>query len=118
MRASDDTLRDRARKSLEEHGGYDQAVFDKFAALLHYVRGAYDVPDTYVKLRQALGEARRPLHYLAIPPSIFEVATEGLSKAGCAKDARVVVSVQHQWTPIGAMAAVWVRSNLDSVAFF
>ena len=43
------------------------------------------------QLRQALGGVQRPLHYLAIPPSMFATVTEGLAQAGCAKDARVVV---------------------------
>ena len=110
---SDDTLCERARKSLAEHGSFDQAVFDRFAALLHYVRGDYDVPDTYVKLRKELGEAKRPLHYLAIPPSIFEEATEGLAKAGCAKDARVVVE-----KPFGRDLASAVELNRVLHRFF
>src|SRR4029077_11889546 len=42
-------------------------------------------------LRTALGEAHRPAHYLAIPPSMFPTVVEGLARAGCARDARVVV---------------------------
>jgi glucose-6-phosphate 1-dehydrogenase len=42
-------------------------------------------------LRQAFDGASRPLHYLAIPPSLFGTVVENLAKAGCAKDARVVI---------------------------
>ncbi len=35
--------------------------------------------------------ARGPLHYLAIPPSLFAPVVQGLARSGCAKDARVVV---------------------------
>ena len=38
-----------------------------------------------------LGRAKRPLHYLAIPPSLFATVAEGLAKSGGVKDARVVV---------------------------
>ena len=60
-------------------------------ALLQYVDGDYRDAETYTQLRQVLGQARRPLHYLAIPPSMFAAVAEGLAKAGLAADARVVV---------------------------
>ena len=40
---------------------------------------------------QSLGNARHPLHYLAIPPSLFAPTVRGLDKSGCAQDARVIV---------------------------
>jgi glucose-6-phosphate 1-dehydrogenase len=58
---------------------------------LQYVSGDYNKPETYQKIRQALGSAQRPLHYLAIPPSMFGPVVEGLGKADCAKNARVIV---------------------------
>ena len=84
-------LRDRARQSLEAHGGVDAAAFARLSELLVYVDGDYRDPATYVRLRQALGTAARPLHYLAIPPSIFAVVAGGLAQAGCTQGARVVV---------------------------
>jgi glucose-6-phosphate 1-dehydrogenase len=84
-------LRDRARDSIEQHGGVDAAAFAKLSAQLKYVGGDYQDPATYERLRQALGAAARPLHYLAIPPSMFATVVQGLAKAGCAKDARVIV---------------------------
>ena len=45
----------------------------------------------FEKLRKALGDAQRPCHYLAIPPSAFPGVVEGLGRSGCAGDARVVV---------------------------
>ena len=86
-----DQLRDRARQSLEEHGGVDQAAFEKLSARLQYVSGDYNKPETYERLREALGGAGHPLHYLAIPPSMFAPVVEGLGKSGCANGARVVV---------------------------
>src|SRR5205085_8724596 len=84
-------LRDHVHKSLEEHGDVDEATFDKLCSLLQYVSGDYNKSETYTKLRQALGSAQRPLHYLAIPPSMFGSVVEGLGQSGCAKDARVIV---------------------------
>jgi glucose-6-phosphate 1-dehydrogenase len=86
-----DKLRDRARDSIEHNGGVNAAAFAKLSAQLRYVGGDYQDPATYELLRQALGGAARPLHYLAIPPSMFATVVQGLAKAGCAKDARVIV---------------------------
>jgi glucose-6-phosphate 1-dehydrogenase len=86
-----DQLRARARESLEHHGGVDAAAFAKLGAQLQYIDGDYRDAMTYQHLRQALGDARRPLHYLAIPPSMFATVADGLARSGCAHDARVVV---------------------------
>jgi glucose-6-phosphate 1-dehydrogenase len=86
-----DQLRDRARDSLEHNGGVDPEAFAKLSARLQYVGGDYQDPAIYERLRQALAEAARPLHYLAIPPSMFATVVQGLSGAACAKDARVIV---------------------------
>src|SRR5438034_6345860 len=42
-------------------------------------------------IRKELGSARRPAHYLAIPPVLFELVVEQLVKAGCTKGGRVIV---------------------------
>ena len=84
-------LRSYVRESLEQHGGVDADAFAKLSGQLRYIRGDYGDPSTYEHLRQALGNAVRPLHYLAIPPSMFTTVVEGLDRSGCAKDARVVV---------------------------
>jgi glucose-6-phosphate 1-dehydrogenase len=87
----DEALRTRARESCAAHGGVDEAAFAKLAARLHYLRGDYGDPDTFTRLRAALGAAQRPLHYLAIPPSLFATVVNGLHAAGCDRNARVVV---------------------------
>ena len=84
-------LKSRARDSLGKHGGLDPAAFTKLCSLLRYIDGDYRDPTTFTELRQTLQNARRPLHYLAIPPNMFASVIEGLAKGGCAKDARVVV---------------------------
>jgi glucose-6-phosphate 1-dehydrogenase len=81
----------RARDSLAKHGGVDEAAFAKLLKLIRYVDGDYNDPATFKQLRQALAGAARPLHYLAIPPSLFGVVVQHLADSGCAKDARVVV---------------------------
>ena len=86
-----DQLKARAKDSLEEHGGIDQPAFDKLLSLLRYVDGDYADPATFTQLRKELGNAERPLHYFAIPPSLFATVAEGLAKAGCTHNARVVV---------------------------
>jgi glucose-6-phosphate 1-dehydrogenase len=86
-----DQLKARARDSVTQHGGLDQAAFAKLSGLLQYVDSDYRDPETYVLLRQVLGQACRPLHYFAIPPSMFAAVAEGLAQSGCAMDARVVV---------------------------
>ena len=86
-----DHLRARARDSLEKHGGLDRAAFDKLCGLLRYVDGDYKDPATFQALRKELGDARRPAHYLAIPPILFEVVVEQLAKSGCNKGGRVII---------------------------
>jgi len=86
-----DQLRARAKDSLEKHGGLDQNAFNKLTTLLRYVDGDYNDPNTFVRLRKELGAAKQPLHYLAIPPSLFATVAEALAGSGCAENARVVV---------------------------
>ena len=85
-------LIERARSSIETHGGgVDPTAFAALASALRYVQGDYREPATFAALRQALGAAQQPLHYLAIPPSLFSAVIEGLSGAGCTRRARVVL---------------------------
>jgi glucose-6-phosphate 1-dehydrogenase len=84
-------LRERARESVEHNGGTDRDAFAKLSERLRYVGGDYDDPATYERLRKSLNGAARPLHYLAVPPSLFGTVVRGLARAGCATDARVIV---------------------------
>jgi glucose-6-phosphate 1-dehydrogenase len=86
-----DQLRARARDSVEKHGGLDPDAFAKLCNRLQYIDGDYRDATVYERLRRALGDAERPLHYLAIPPSMFAVVVEGLATSNCAKQARVIV---------------------------
>jgi glucose-6-phosphate 1-dehydrogenase len=82
-----DDLKQRAHDSIEEH---DEA-YDKLIGLLRYVDGDYGDDATFQELRGQLGDAKSPIHYLAIPPSLFGTVIEALDRAGCADNARVVV---------------------------
>jgi glucose-6-phosphate 1-dehydrogenase len=85
-------LKERARASLKEHGGgVDEAAFTKLVKLLRYVDGDYNERATFDQLRRQLDGAAHPIHYLAIPPSMFPVVIEHLAGSGCARDARVII---------------------------
>jgi glucose-6-phosphate 1-dehydrogenase len=66
-------------------------AFAKLTQLLHYIDGDYGDPNTFVRLRQELGKASAPIHYLAIPPSMFATVVEQLDKSGCSARARIIV---------------------------
>jgi glucose-6-phosphate 1-dehydrogenase len=85
-------LRERARNSLKEHGGgADDAAFERLTSLLMYIDGDYRDDRTFDLLRQSLGPSEHPLHYLAIPSSMFATVAHQLGRSGCAKGARVVI---------------------------
>jgi glucose-6-phosphate 1-dehydrogenase len=84
-------LIERARASVTEYGGLEPKAFAKLATLLRYVDGDYGDPATFAKLRSVLAGAQRPIHYLAIPPSMFPMVVENLAKGGCTEGARVIV---------------------------
>jgi glucose-6-phosphate 1-dehydrogenase len=84
-------LRARARRSVEAHGGLDPRAFATLSDRLQYVSGDYHEPETFRQLRRTLGEAARPLYYLAIPPDLFPTVASGLARSGCNSGGRVVV---------------------------
>jgi glucose-6-phosphate 1-dehydrogenase len=86
-----DQLRARAQESVSKHECLDQSAFERLSRLLRYVDGDYADPGTFRALREALGGARRPVHYLAIPPVLFGKVVEQLGASGEAQGARVVV---------------------------
>jgi len=81
----------RAKDSVEKHGGLDPEGFAKLNALLCYVDGDYNDIATFNEVRRQLGQAKHPLHYLAIPPSLFGKVLEQLKASRCAEGGRVVV---------------------------
>ena len=86
-----DQLKSRARDSVECYGGLDSDGFAQLSRRLHYIDGDYEDPATFQELRRELGNAKHPLHYLAIPPSLFETVIHELGESGCARGARVVI---------------------------
>lgn len=69
----------------------DRAALQRLLSQLRYIDGDYNDPATFQKLKDALGGARRPAFYLAIPPKLFATVIEGLGTAGMARNARVIV---------------------------
>jgi glucose-6-phosphate 1-dehydrogenase len=87
-----DQLRARARESIEKHGGgVDDEAFKRLIARLAYIDSDYKDPATYTALLKAMGGAKLPTHYLAIPPSLFATVIENLGKSGCARNGRVII---------------------------
>ena len=86
-----DDLRARAKASVEHHGRFSAAKLTRLLGLLRYVDGDYNDPRTFAELVRALGGAKRPLHYLAIPPSLFGVVVAALAKSGLNANARLIV---------------------------
>jgi glucose-6-phosphate 1-dehydrogenase len=86
-----DQVIERARQSITAHGDLDDDAFEQLASQLRYVDGDYGDAATFARLRAELGSSSRPLHYLAIPPSMFPVVVKNLAEAGCIGGARIVV---------------------------
>jgi glucose-6-phosphate 1-dehydrogenase len=85
-------LQKRITQSIKSTCGIDnRRALHTLLSLFSYVSGDYKDPATFAKIKQALGPARRPAHYLAIPPSLFETVITNLAAAGLAKDARVII---------------------------
>src|SRR5579872_2557671 len=85
-------LADRVRDSIKNFvSAPDEATVARLIGLLRYHDGDYRDRDTFVALRKALGDAQRPLYYLAIPPSMFPVVIDHLGTSGSAQGGRVVV---------------------------
>ncbi len=89
---SDDDLRQRARESIADSvKDADPAVVERLVARMRYVGGDFAEADTYERLAETLGDARRPVFYLEIPPFLFETVVKGLAAADLTANARVVV---------------------------
>ena len=87
-----ESLHKRVTDSIERSGGIDdQRALRQLLSLFKYVSGDYDDPNTFAAIKSALDKARRPAHYLAIPPSLFEMVIKGLGAAKLAEHARVIV---------------------------
>jgi glucose-6-phosphate 1-dehydrogenase len=82
----------RVKASIDDNGGVDDApAFERLMSQLQFVSGNYNDAGTFDALKRALGAAQRPVHYLAIPPSLFATVIRALGASGLAAHARVVV---------------------------
>ncbi len=85
-------LRTRAEDGIRKSNRtIDRRALKRLLSMLRYVDGDYNDPATFRALRKALGSARHPAHYLAIPPALFATVIQGLGAAGLADGARVIV---------------------------
>ena len=85
-------LRKRVTDSIKRSGGIDnKRALHHLLSLFSYISGDYKDPATFTAIKKELGSARRPAHYLAIPPSLFETVIKGLGAANLAEHARVIV---------------------------
>jgi glucose-6-phosphate 1-dehydrogenase len=69
----------------------DEEVFGRLAKRLSYVQGDYADADTFERVGKALGDAKHPVFYMEIPPSLFATVVKGLGEAGLTNNAHVVI---------------------------
>jgi glucose-6-phosphate 1-dehydrogenase len=85
-------LGDRVKDSIRRSVGINNLrALQHLLSLLRYVSGDYSDPGTFRAIKTALEGARRPAHYLAIPPALFATVIQGLGVADLAGNARVIV---------------------------
>jgi glucose-6-phosphate 1-dehydrogenase len=63
----------------------------KMLSLLRYVDGDLDDPATYQAMSDAVGQGKDVLFYMEVPPALFGRIAQGISEAGRATNARVMV---------------------------
>lgn len=86
-----DQLRARAQDSIERSGSFDREAFNKLVASMSYIDGDYSDTATFHQLAESLGDSVRPVHYLAIPPRLFELVFLQLSRSGTSRSGRAIV---------------------------
>jgi glucose-6-phosphate 1-dehydrogenase len=85
-------LRSRAKESVqksEKSGNFDAAAFDKLAKLISYAKVDFDDAKSFSAIRDALGPRKHPLHYVALPPEVFEQVATNLAQVGLNEGARL-----------------------------
>jgi glucose-6-phosphate 1-dehydrogenase len=92
---SDDDFRRHMSAALKEFAGdgINEEAFDGLIAHCRYVRGDFDDPSTYSRLKDELGKINRAyntgdssLFYLATPPDLFAHVARLLGESGLAKE--------------------------------
>jgi len=84
-------FRARAQHSIRHAGKIDPKILSRLLSLLRYVDGDYNEPGTFQAIKKALGSARGPAFYLAIPPAFFAATSQEIGAAGLTPGARVIV---------------------------
>lgn len=85
-------LHERIHQSIRDAGKpEDTRAMRTLVERVSYVSGDYNDPDVFRRLKDALGAARHPVHYLAIPPSLFATVITSLQAAGLSSGARVIL---------------------------
>src|SRR4051812_6871510 len=85
-------FRDYAAASLRNNGlDPDSGPGRKMLGLLRYVDGDLDDAGTYAAMAREMGDGKRALFYLEVPPFLFGRIAQGISDAGRAEGARVMV---------------------------
>jgi glucose-6-phosphate 1-dehydrogenase len=118
-----DVLRGRMRAQVVAHDASLASAFDAFAPRIAFVGGDLAGDRVYADVAKALGSARNPVHYLAIPPALFERALDGLVAAGLAgakrPGARVAIEKPfgHDLASAQALEAAVARA-LDPAAAY
>jgi glucose-6-phosphate 1-dehydrogenase len=70
---------------------FDDAVFGRLARRMSYLPGDVSDGALYRRLAAEVGSSRRPLFYLAVPPSLFGPIVEHLGSAKLVREGRVAV---------------------------
>jgi len=87
-----DQLRARAEASVEQATpSVDRDALARLLRSLAYIDGDYSDLGTFTRLREQLGAASRPAHYLAVPPKVFGLVFEQLGRSGAATGGRAVI---------------------------
>ena len=88
----DAELRDYATAAVDEAvADVDHSTLEQLTGRLSMVSGDYGDAETFATLAKRLGDAERPVHYLAIPPALFATVVDGLAGAGLTTRSHVVV---------------------------
>ena len=80
---SDEDLREHAREAIEASSGekLDPKVFNRLVKRFSYVQGDFADDETYERLARQIKDAKSPVFYLEIPPSLFGMVVKGLAGA-------------------------------------
>jgi len=100
-------LHRRVTDSVRRSGGIDnRRAFQQLLSLFKYVSGDYKDLNTFAAIKNALGDARQPAHYLAIPPSLFGTVIKEL---GAAKLATTRASLSKSRSGV-----TWLRPGIST----